>query len=45
MTILSHLRKGFLEKGEQVSVQTESEFRLRLSKVKNLLAILGYIRE
>ena len=41
MTVLGHLKRGFLKKGEQVSVQTESYFVLRVSKFARLLAILG----
>ena len=44
LTVLGRLKRGFLEKGEQVSVQTESEFGLRLAKVARLLEILGYTR-
>ena len=44
MTVLGHLKRGFLEKGEQLSVQTYYEFVLRVSKVTRLLAILGYTR-
>ena len=42
LTVLVHLKRNFLEKGEQVCVQTEYDFGLRLSKVTRLLAILGY---
>ena len=41
MTVLGHLKRGFLEKGEQLCVQTDSEQVLRVSKVTSLLAILG----
>ena len=44
MTVLGHLKRGFLKKEEQVCVWTESDFGLRVSKVKRLLAILGYTR-
>ena len=39
-TILGHLKRGFVGKGEQVSVQKDSEFGLRISKVTGLLVIL-----
>ena len=41
MTVLGHLKRGFLEKGYQVCVKTEFDFGLRLAKVTRLLAILG----
>ena len=41
MTVLGHLKRGFLEKGEQVCVQTEFDFGLKVDKVTRLLAILG----
>ena len=41
MTVLGHLKRVFLEKGEQVSVHTESDFGLRVAKVTRLLVILG----
>ena len=44
MTVLGHLKRDFLNKGEQVSMQTESDFGLRAAKVTRLLAILGYNR-
>ena len=44
LTVLGHLKRGFLDKGEYVCVQTESDFGLRVSKVTRLLAILGYTR-
>ena len=40
-TVMGRLRRGFLEKVEQVSVQTKSDFGTRVSKVTTLLAILG----
>ena len=43
-TALGRLKKGFLEKGYQICVQTEFDFRLRLANVTRLLAILGYTR-
>ena len=39
---MGHHKRGFLKKGEQVSVQKKSEFGLRVSKVMRLLEILGY---
>ena len=44
-TVLGHLNRGFLEKGDQVSMHTEFEFGLRVAKVTRLLAILVYTRE
>ena len=40
-TILCHLKRGLIKKGEQVCVQTESDQGLRVAKVTRLLAILG----
>ena len=34
-------QKDFLEKGEQVSMQTESEFGLKVAKITRLLETLG----
>ena len=42
LTVLGRLKMGFLEKGEQVIVQTESDQGLRVSKITMLLSILGY---
>ena len=39
--VLGHLKRGFLDKGGQVSVQTGSEFGLRIAKVTSLLEIIG----
>ena len=41
MAVLYHLKRGFLEKGEQLCVQTDSDQGLRAAKVARLLAILG----
>ena len=41
MTVLGHLKRGVLEKGEQVCVQTDLDLGLRVAKVTKLLAILG----
>ena len=41
MTVLGHLKRGFLEKGEKVCVYTESDFGIRVAKVTRLIAILG----
>ena len=40
-TVLGHLKRGFLEKGDQVSIYTESYFGFRVYKVTRLLEILG----
>ena len=40
-TALDHLKRGFLEKGDQLGVPTDSGFELRVAKVTRLLAILG----
>ena len=40
MTVLGHLKRGLLEKGEQVCVQIEFDFGLRVAKVVKLLEIL-----
>ena len=40
MNVLGHLKRGFFEKGEQLSVQTESDFELRVAKFTLLLEIL-----
>ena len=37
LTVLGHLKRGFLEKGDQVCVQTEFDFGLRVAKVTRLL--------
>ena len=39
-TVLGHLKRGFLKKGEQLCVQTEFDFVLRVYKFTRLLAIL-----
>ena len=41
LTVLGHLKRGFLDKGEQVCVYTESDFGLRVAKVTRLLEIIG----
>ena len=41
LTVLGHLNRGLPEKGEQVSVQTESEFGIRVDKFTRLLQIIG----
>ena len=43
MTVLGHLKRGFLEKGEQVSVQTESDYGLRLAKFIVRLCLHAYL--
>ena len=40
-TVLGHLKRDLLEKGEQVSVKTDYDSGLRVSKVIRLLSILG----
>ena len=40
LTVLDHISRGFLKKGEQVCFQTEFDFGLRLAKVTRLLEIL-----
>ena len=40
MAVLGHLNRGFLKKGEQVCLQTEFDFGLRVAKVTRLLAII-----
>ena len=40
-TVPGHIKRGFLNKGYQVYVQTESDFGLRVAKVTRLLATLG----
>ena len=40
-TVLDCLKRGFLNKGEQVSVQTESDQKLKVAKVTRLLSIIG----
>ena len=41
LTVLGHLKRGFLDKGEQVSVKKESDFGIRVAKATRLLEILG----
>ena len=41
MTVLCHLKRGFLEKGDKVCVRKDSELGLRAAKVMRLIAILG----
>ena len=43
-TVLGHLNRVLLEKGEQVCMQTYSDLGLRVAKVMRLLEILGYTR-
>ena len=38
---MGHLKRGFLGNGEQVSVQAEFDFGLRVAKVTRLPEILG----
>ena len=40
LTVLGHLKRGFLLKGDHVCVQTESNQGLRVDKVTRLLAML-----
>ena len=41
---MGHFDRGYLEKGEQVFVQTKSNQGLRVAKVTRLLSILEYTR-
>ena len=41
LTVLGHLKRGFLEKGEHVCVRIESDQGIRVDKVTKLLSILG----
>ena len=43
-TVLGHLKRGFLKKGEKVCVQTVFDLGLRVAKVTRLLEILRYTR-
>ena len=40
-TVLGHLNRSFIDKGEQVSVQNKTDFGIRVAKVTRLLAIFG----
>ena len=40
LTVLGHLNRGFLEKGDQVSVRTKSDSGLRVAKVMRFIAII-----
>ena len=41
LTVLGHLKRGFFEKGYQVSVQTEYECLLRVDKLMRIPEIIG----
>ena len=40
-TVLGHLKRGFLEKGEQSCMHTEFDFGLMVAKVTRLLSMIG----